>query len=62
LRQLEEDGFVTSSWQTDEAGPAKRAYNITPEGRDALCGWVDFMEQQAMNLLDFVERFKKLSS
>jgi PadR family transcriptional regulator, regulatory protein PadR len=60
LRQLEEDGFVTSSWQTDEAGPAKRAYKITPEGREALTGWVDFMGQQAKNLNAFVERYNKL--
>jgi PadR family transcriptional regulator, regulatory protein PadR len=58
LRQLEEDGFVSSTWQTEESGPAKRVYTITTEGEDALAGWVDFMEQQAMNLKRFVERYR----
>lgn len=59
LRQLEEDGFVLSTWQTDDSGPAKRMYEITSEGKDALAGWVDFMEQQAKNLESFVARYRK---
>lgn len=59
LRQLEEEGFVRSAWQTEESGPAKRMYEITSEGRDALAGWVDFMEQQAENLRNFVERYRR---
>jgi PadR family transcriptional regulator, regulatory protein PadR len=60
LRQLEEDGFVSSTWQTEESGPAKRVYTITAEGEDALACWVDFMEQQAANLQRFVERYHSL--
>jgi PadR family transcriptional regulator, regulatory protein PadR len=62
LRQLEENGFVISNWQTDEAGPARRTYKITPEGQEALAGWVEFMSQQARNLLSFIERYNKLTS
>jgi len=60
LRQLEEEGFVRSDWQTEESGPARRMYEITAEGREALAGWVEFMEQQADNLRNFVERYRRL--
>lgn len=60
LRQLEEEGLVTSSWQTEDAGPARRMYEITADGLDALAGWSEFMEQQAHCLLRFVERYKAL--
>ncbi|MFH0915869.1 MAG: PadR family transcriptional regulator [bacterium] len=36
LRALEEQGLVTSSWQTQEAGPSRRVYVILPRGIDAL--------------------------
>ena len=60
LRQLEEEGFVHSTWTTEDSGPAKRVYAITPDGEDALAGWVAFMAQQAENLSRFVERYKRL--
>lgn len=59
LRQLEEDGFVRSTWQTEDSGPARRMYEITAEGEDALAGWVEFMEQQAQNLQSFVARYRE---
>jgi PadR family transcriptional regulator, regulatory protein PadR len=61
LRQLEEEGFVHSTWQTEESGPAKRIYTTTEEGEDVLAVWVAFMEQQATNLQRFVERYRSLS-
>lgn len=39
LRALEGEGAVTSSWETAEAGPAKRVYAITPLGREQLDQW-----------------------
>ncbi len=36
LRELEEQGLVTSSWQTPESGPSKRVYTITEQGVEAL--------------------------
>jgi PadR family transcriptional regulator, regulatory protein PadR len=62
LRQLEEEGFVKSTWQTDDNGPARRIYDITPEGLDALEAWVDFMKHQAACLLSFVARYNLLTS
>jgi PadR family transcriptional regulator PadR len=36
LRELEEQGLVTSTWQTPESGPSRRVYVITEEGLEAL--------------------------
>jgi poly-beta-hydroxybutyrate-responsive repressor len=36
LRQFETDGLVTSSWNTDAHGPARRVYQLTDSGREYL--------------------------
>ena len=36
LREMEQEGLVTSSWQTPEAGPSRRVYTVTVEGIEAL--------------------------
>jgi len=36
LRELEEQGLVSSSWQTPESGPPRRVYVITEQGIEAL--------------------------
>ena len=41
LRNLEKDGFVSSEWQTDGSGPAKRIYSLTEAGEEMLRGWAD---------------------
>ncbi len=41
LRQMEERALVTSTWDTSEAGPAKRLYRLTEAGRGCLVRWVD---------------------
>tara|TARA_R110002072_G_scaffold11196_2_gene50977 strand:+ start:139377 stop:139748 length:372 start_codon:yes stop_codon:yes gene_type:complete len=34
LNRLEKDGYIESRWQIMEAGPARKYYRITAEGRD----------------------------
>ena len=58
LRDLEENGWVESEWQTEGAGPARRTYRLTPEGREILGFWVDHMEGQAEKLMGFVELYR----
>lgn len=36
LRDMEDDGLVTSSWELGDHGPARRIYAITDEGLAAL--------------------------
>ena len=36
LRSLEDRGSILSTWLTQESGPARRYYEITPAGREIL--------------------------
>lgn len=39
LRQLEQDGLVRSTWDTEGPGAARRLYELTPEGVEHLHAW-----------------------
>jgi poly-beta-hydroxybutyrate-responsive repressor len=60
LRQLEEDGLVSSEWKTQEAGPAKRMYFLTSEGQEVLGLWIEHMERQVKNFQNFIELYRRL--
>jgi PadR family transcriptional regulator PadR len=60
LRQLEEDGLVSSEWETAGTGPAKRVYQITSDGEQVLRIWVEYMEGQARRLDDFVSQYREV--
>ena len=59
LRDLESAGLVASSWETKGTGPAKRVYQLTPEGEETLALWVEYMEQQVQKLMNFIKAFRK---
>jgi DNA-binding PadR family transcriptional regulator len=61
LRELEAAGLVVSAWRTEGRGPAKRMYELTPEGREALRLWVDHMQDQAKKLTGFIRAYAKIS-
>lgn len=39
LKSMEDEGLVTSSWDTGGSGPAKRCYELTPDGHACLGRW-----------------------
>lgn len=55
LRRMEEDGLVISQWETNQAGPARRSYQLSPEGHQAL----DFCVQLISNKVDKMQAFLK---
>ena len=59
LRDLEAAGLVVSSWKTEGRGPAKRVYELTPEGEEALALWAQYMEDQALKLTNFIKAYHK---
>jgi poly-beta-hydroxybutyrate-responsive repressor len=61
LRGLEADGLVQSEWQTEGSGPARRIYHLTSEGDEALALWVEYMQKQADNLINFIREYRKVS-
>jgi DNA-binding PadR family transcriptional regulator len=60
LRQMEEDGLVSSQWKTEDTGPAKRVYHITDDGKEMLGMWIGYMERQAESLMNFIKKFSQL--
>ena len=59
LRDLEEDGLVASQWETQGTGPAKRVYQLTEEGMEALESWIQYMDNQAQRLSRFVQAYRE---
>lgn len=59
LRQMDEEGLVTSTWDAEGDGPAKRVYSITPEGGEVLEAWIHHMTRQRDRLDAFIERYRQ---
>ena len=59
LRELEENALVSSEWETEGTGPAKRVYQLTMEGNEVLEFWIAHMKDQADRLLAFIEIYRQ---
>ncbi len=46
LRRLEEDGAVVSEWIDAGAGPQRREYTLTDEGRAMLVHWLEHLRER----------------
>ena len=54
LRQLEKNGCVTSEWNTEHSGPARRVYALTPRGEEHLAEWVEVLEHMSKSMTRLV--------
>jgi PadR family transcriptional regulator, regulatory protein PadR len=59
LRQMEEEGLATSSLDDSGSGPARKVYELTSEGREALDLWASSLEGTARMLDSFRERYER---
>jgi PadR family transcriptional regulator PadR len=55
LHSLEHNGLLASNVEPSVAGPPRRYYEITPEGRDTLIVWKEVWK----NMKSFVDRATK---
>ena len=60
LRQLEAEGLVSSSWDTEGAGPARRVYEITAEGIEYLHAWAINIRHTQARLGRFLAEYEHL--
>ncbi len=58
LRQLEEDGLVRSSWDTEGRGPARRVYELTDEGLEYLHAWAVNIRKTRQRLDRFLAEYE----
>ena len=54
LRQLEQNGCVTSEWDVEGSGPARRTYVLTPRGEEHLEEWITVLGHMSKSMSAFV--------
>jgi PadR family transcriptional regulator len=59
LRALEEEGLVSSEWDDDSPGPAKRRYAITPAGANLLEHWDEALRTSQERTSHFLDRYER---
>jgi len=57
LRSLEEEGIVTSEWDRELPGPAKRTYALTPAGQRVLDKWAEALRRAETVIDGFLQRY-----
>lgn len=58
LREMEEWGWVTSSWDTEGSGPPRRVYRITPQGDEFLKSWTGGLHEMKGTLERFLDTYE----
>ena len=59
LRRLEEQGLVNSEWDESVPGPAKRTYELTEAGGEALERWAASLAETRTRIDRFLERLEE---
>ena len=54
LRQLEENDCVTSEWDVEGSGPARRLYTLTPRGEQHFEEWISVLHHLSQSMTRFV--------
>jgi poly-beta-hydroxybutyrate-responsive repressor len=59
LRRLEQNGYVTSSWESEHAGPARRIYSLTEAGHEHLREWGEVLGRLGQAMQNFADSASK---
>ncbi len=57
LRDMEDRGFVASTWDTEGAGPPRRVYRLTAGGDRYLAWWIEGLRQTKVVLDRFLRAY-----
>src|SRR2546429_4528518 len=58
LRSLEDEGLVSSEWNAELPGPAKRTYELTAQGRRLLDRWAEALRRAQDTIGNFLDRYE----
>ncbi len=61
LRRLEEAGLVVSNWDASAAGPARRTYELTDEGWEALAGSAEGLDRLSARIDEYRARYRRVT-
>ena len=59
LRDAESEGIVTSEWNDELPGRAKRTYQLTALGEQLLDAWVSSLRTASESIAAFVKRYEE---
>jgi len=59
LREMEDQGLVTSAWDTEGSGPPRRVYQLTAQGDEHLAQCVADLRAMDRVLHDFFAAYDK---
>jgi DNA-binding PadR family transcriptional regulator len=62
LRQLEQNDCVTSEWDVEGSGPARRLYKLTPHGKEHLEEWITVLAHISKSMSRFVKEARSLAA
>ena len=57
LREMEEQGLLTSAWDTEGSGPPRRVYQLTAQGNQYLAQWVADLQETDRVLHSFFDAY-----
>jgi DNA-binding PadR family transcriptional regulator len=58
LRSLETKGFISSGWETEGTGAARRVYKITPAGKKYLEQFINIEKKKIEHLNEVFKRIE----
>ena len=58
LREMEQEGWVSSSWDTSGAGPPRRLYRISAEGEEYLRWWIADLQRTRAEIERFIALYE----
>jgi PadR family transcriptional regulator, regulatory protein PadR len=60
LNRLEVNGNVTSEWDVENGGPARRVYRLTSKGQAHLAEWATVLDHVSKSMARFVRMARRL--
>ena len=60
LKIFQQNGFVTSRWDVEGSGPARRVYSLTRQGEEHLQEWAQVLKKVSKSMTRFVRRAEAL--
>ena len=61
LRALEENDCVTSEWDVEGSGPARRQYRLTARGKEHLGEWVTVLDHMSSSMTRLVKEVRAVA-
>ncbi len=59
LREMEQNGWVVSAWDTTGSGPPRRIYRVTADGEEYLRWWIADLEQTRAEIDRFLNAYRQ---